>query len=849
MARKRTRDPPAARPKRGPVIVDSGSDDEEFPVGSLDSTAGLADSEVSDASDFGEEYSADEADLADIFIDDEASEGEERSPSEASDEELSSEEDEDNNDASDEELSSEEDEDNNDASDSQEEFVTAPGSPDDGSASETLESSDPDDDSSSETDQRPHPKDSQKLIQADKAQRRAFWDEHVQQNKILPEIIADYDSDSSTEDTGNTVGNVPMEWYDDYPHIGYDIDGKRVLKPATRDELDKFLSNADDPDAWTTVPNTLSQTDVKLTDEELQIIKRLQGGLFPDAGYDPYEPQVEFFSSKVSEHPLPQPTEPKRRFLPSKWEAQKIRKMVAAIRSGRIILKRPKVHKPRFYPIWNASEEGEKVRGIQEHLAAPKLRLPGHALSYRPPKEYIPTPEELAALPADQKDAAFMANLPRDHPSLRQVPAYPRFVEERYQRCLDLYLCPRMVKRPQKDLESLVPKLPDPRDLRPFPNTLSVTYDGHTARIRSISIDPTGLWLLSGADDKTVRLWEITTGRCAKVWALDDVVYSVAWNPNPDLCLFAVAVGDKVLLMAPPENTVCDGNTYTITREFLARGHELPAEADLGSADEAEAGSDGEVAPLNDPDASDRVKGFAKWVKPTLRHLRLNIHILVQHRRAVRQVVWHHKGDYFATVCPMGSGNVQSGSTVLIHMLSKHRTQRPFQTTKGPVQKVVFHPIAPHLIVATQRYVRIYDLMRQSPTRTLQSGAQWISSVAVHPQGDNVIIGTYDRKLSWFDLDLGGTPYKTIKFHSQAIRQVCFHRRFPLFASASDDGTLQVFHSMVYQDLIKNPLIVPVKILRGHRVEDDLGVLGCEFHPVQPWLFSCGADATIRLWT
>lgn len=41
-----------------------------------------------------------------------------------------------------------------------------------------------------------------------------------------------------------------MEWYEDYPHIGYDIDGKKIMKPAKGDELDKFLENMEDPDLW-----------------------------------------------------------------------------------------------------------------------------------------------------------------------------------------------------------------------------------------------------------------------------------------------------------------------------------------------------------------------------------------------------------------------------------------------------------------------------------------------------------------------------------------------------------------------------------------------------------------------
>ncbi|GAA6091182.1 ribosome biogenesis protein bop1, partial [Tachysurus ichikawai] len=50
-------------------------------------------------------------------------------------------------------------------------------------------------------------------------------------------------------------------------------------------------------------------------------------------------------------------------------------------------------------------------------------------------------------------------------------------------------------------------------------------------------------------------------------------------------------------------------------------------------------------------------------------------------------------------------------------------------------------------------------------------------------------------------------------------------------------------------DLLQNPLIVPVKVLKGHTITHDLGVLDVAFHPTQPWVFSSGADATVRLFT
>ena len=49
----------------------------------------------------------------------------------------------------------------------------------------------------------------------------------------------------------------------------------------------------------------------------------------------------------------------------------------------------------------------------------------------------------------------------------------------RFTRCLDLYLCPRALKmRMNVDPQSLLPQLPNPKDLRPFPTqvrTLPVT--------------------------------------------------------------------------------------------------------------------------------------------------------------------------------------------------------------------------------------------------------------------------------------------------------------------------------------------------------------------------------------
>ena len=58
------------------------------------------------------------------------------------------------------------------------------------------------------------------------------------------------------------------------------------------------------------------------------------------------------------------------------------------------------------------------------------------------------------------------------------------------------------------------------------------TYHGHQGALWTVDIDPSTTLLASGAADNTVRLWDIRTGKCVKVWNFDTAVKRVDFNED-----------------------------------------------------------------------------------------------------------------------------------------------------------------------------------------------------------------------------------------------------------------------------------------------------------------------------
>lgn len=362
----------------------------------------------------------------------------------------------------------------------------------------------------------------------------------------------DLSSDDEDEDgTHNRIGRVPLHWYDEYDHVGYDAHGSKVVKTASLssgDRLDQAIASSDNKSMGKyVVHDALNDRNVPLTERQLEIIRRIQGGAYAHPEHDGNAEYIDYVSgvdkeiSGVTSHR----NQSKARFLPSHWEKLQVDRLLKKLEKGDITMdyltgkirdmndaKKEKQGPDAPFMLWTGDEEDElnMAKGPQ-HIAAPKQKPPGHAESYIPPDEYLPTDKELKEWEEmDVQDRPHGLLVPKKFPNLRSVGAYPHSVQEAFERCLDLYLCPRIMKRRLNiDPESLVPRLPKANDLRPFPTAKCIEYktpyEGDEAPIiRSVSASPDGQFMASGATDGFVRLWEVQTGRLLRSWDVSEAI-------------------------------------------------------------------------------------------------------------------------------------------------------------------------------------------------------------------------------------------------------------------------------------------------------------------------------------
>jgi len=384
----------------------------------------------------------------------------------------------------------------------------------------------------------------------------------LKNKKVQPmSIEALNQSDSSDEEILLRTGNVPREWYKDYEHAGYDVNSNKVIKPPKEDEVEKFMKQANDKNWWRNIFDEDNNKNIYLSDKDIEMIKRIKSGKFANAKihgteYEYFEQNLQKELYAASSH-----QRPKRSFEPSKNEQKMINRLVRAYNDGFIKLFDDEEDKKKedetLYDIWSNENTDPNKYVPGKGYAAPKRSLPDVEQSYNAPdnviKSLIERKEEfdkknIYGLEPDEDEKVFEA---RKYESLRKIPVYSSLIRENFERLCDLFMSARYIRK-KKDIkeEDLIPQLPKPEELKPFPTTESVYFRGHESSIRSLCVDPQGKYLISADSAGYVMFWDIETTKIVKRINVSDDILHVVFNPV--LNLLTVVCKETLYFVLPP---------------------------------------------------------------------------------------------------------------------------------------------------------------------------------------------------------------------------------------------------------------------------------------------------------
>ncbi|CAD8088418.1 unnamed protein product [Paramecium primaurelia] len=618
--------------------------------------------------------------------------------------------------------------------------------------------------------------------------------------------------DSEDEKILSKIGRLQTKKYKDKDFIGYDENLNKIQKKKQfQDTIDEFINKTENKDWWRVVRDELNNQDVVLSDKQLQMLDRIRTGKTAIKLADDYYFEHEDFN----QFDLLSSYNPKRRFLPSKWERIKINKLVQGIKLGRIVLNPPqKVEK--MFDIWeNVAEDQVLSKYLPARIPAAKASLPSNVASYNPPEEYLFTEQEkqqwLQTDPED-RDIPF---IPQKFKHLRNVPSSEQLTKDLFNRCLDLYLAPR-IRRKKLMMKStdFLPEIPKPEELKPFPTKLNFEFGQidttKSGQVKQISISQDGQ-LLGVCYEFAIAFFDTKTTKCLYTkWQSDDKQFlGLDFSQSGLICIL-------------------QSNGFIILNSYIDKRQHPNVE-------------DGEKANKQIQKNSNNVFEWNFELDDNVFQQLLEVKMPYD----PLYVQFHSKSDYIVSTQP--HTHVKS-HCILVHSISKSSTSIPFQNMKASteVQQTIFHPTKPELYIMTNKNIFIYSLTKQSLMKKLLAGNQQNSTIAIHPYGDNLIVGSNDQKVCWFDLDMGKTPFKKMSYHKNGVRRVIFHKTYPLFASCSDDGTINIFHCRISTDLNQAPVILPLKVLKQKKKES---VMDVAFHPTQPWIYSASKEGVVSLWT
>ncbi|MDM8516024.1 caspase family protein [Desulfobacterales bacterium HSG16] len=279
---------------------------------------------------------------------------------------------------------------------------------------------------------------------------------------------------------------------------------------------------------------------------------------------------------------------------------------------------------------------------------------------------------------------------------------------------------------------------------------------GHSGNIMSVVISPDGRYALSGSGDKTLKFWDIKTGREIRTFkGHTEVVRSVAVSPNGKYALSGS--GDKYRRGRNTDKTLKLWNIKTGREIRTFKGHTEVVSSVVFSPD-------GKCALSGSWDETLKL-----WNISTGREIRT-----FKHDMEVNSVAISPDGRYALS----GSGEhyicTSSSEFLKLWDISTGREIRTFHGHKDDVTSIAISPDGKYALSGSQdETLKLWNIETGSEIRTFRGHEDTVSSVAFSSDGRYALSGSRDSTLKLWNIETGD-EIRTFRGYNDTVYSVAF---------------------------------------------------------------------------